>query len=803
MATFLSPGIFIENVTSGVQTTTAVSTSTMAIVGWTVQGPINDATLITSMNAFATTFGPYTSQSLVQLETAAFFQNGGSRCYVVRVVPSDALAATGSISSSVNNAQIGGTMTGTSPTTISTTLVYIPVAPSSATITWTKVGSSITTEAQTPSPAPNGTLLGPFVMTVSHPPITADAITVHWTESSVAKSATITGTSTIGGSNAANLSSASLNRTTGQLTITFAAGHPPDASSITIDYTEVGATATVTDNGSGAFTAAGTTGTINYTTGALSITFTGATIVPYNGSTVHISYTGDIWGLAAADPGAWGSDLQVTLSGDPNYFVYGTTSTPNVGTYSKFDVVISQLDSSGVYEVVETYNDLVFNDATDPAYFPDVINHGSNVLTVTDTGFLNVPASFIGTIVTNEIVGAGTGSLTTFTHTCSDVPIVKTSPVISYTVSSVTHTATADVNGVITGTDINTSLTNSINYTTGALTLNFTTAPDNSTNVTINYVQMPATTSVNYNLSGGSDGTIANITETTISNFDALAAGNLGMYALNRVDEMMQLIIPDFAGNTSVMGDQIAYAADRGDIFCIFATPSGLSSQSAADFNQITFNQKSQYAAMYWPWVLMQDPTSSIRTLTVPPLGQIAGIYARTDNNKNVSKAPAGVTDGALLGILGLEVNTTQGDRDTVYPARVNPLINSPGTGMAVWGARTLSPLTDDTIYIQAVRLFMFVEKSIYNSTQNYIFETISGSLYNQIKTQLNSFLLNLYNQGYFAGSSPSQAFQVVCDTSNNPPAVANQGQVIVDVSIAPTTPNEFLIIRFSQIVGS
>ncbi len=201
---------------------------------------------------------------------------------------------------------------------------------------------------------------------------------------------------------------------------------------------------------------------------------------------------------------------------------------------------------------------------------------------------------------------------------------------------------------------------------------------------------------------------------------------------------------------------------------------------------------------MYWPWVVVQDPTSSIRQLTIPALGHLAGIYARTDNSKNVSKAPAGTIDGALRGVVALEHNPDQGDRDTVYPVRINPLINTPATGLAVWGARSMSPLNDATKYIQAVRLFEFVEKSILNSTQNYIFESISGNLYTSLKTQIGSFLLNLFNNGYFSGSNPNQAFSVVCDTSNNPPDVVALGQVIVDVGIAPTVPGEFLRIRFS-----
>jgi hypothetical protein len=79
------------------------------------------------------------------------------------------------------------------------------------------------------------------------------------------------------------------------------------------------------------------------------------------------------------------------------------------------------------------------------------------------------------------------------------------------------------------------------------------------------------------------------------------------------------------------------------------------------------------------------------------------------------------------------------------------------------------------------------------------VFESITGSLYTQIKTTVDGFLLNLYNTGHFAGSSPQQSFFVICDDSNNPPEVANAGQVVVDIGIAPNRPGEFIRFRFSQ----
>jgi phage tail sheath protein FI len=261
----------------------------------------------------------------------------------------------------------------------------------------------------------------------------------------------------------------------------------------------------------------------------------------------------------------------------------------------------------------------------------------------------------------------------------------------------------------------------------------------------------------------------------------------------------MQLVIPDFMGDVPIMGDMIDYAENRQDIFALLATPQGYEAQEAKDFKLITFGRKSKYAAMYWPWVKVADPTGGPGTITMPPVAHVAGVIARTDNTRNVGKAPGGTVDGSLRFLIGLEKKPDKGERDTVYPARINPLIDTPQTGIAVWGVRTMSPTNDIFRYINAVRLFQFVEKSTFNSTQFAVFENINTSLFNQLKTTMDSFLNGLFNSGHFAGDNPSQSYFVVVDGTNNTPETINQGKVIVDVGIAPNRPAEFVVFRFAQ----
>jgi phage tail sheath protein FI len=142
---------------------------------------------------------------------------------------------------------------------------------------------------------------------------------------------------------------------------------------------------------------------------------------------------------------------------------------------------------------------------------------------------------------------------------------------------------------------------------------------------------------------------------------------------------------------------------------------------------------------------------------------------------------------------------STLGERDFVYPNKVNPLISSAQTGLAVWGVRTIA-IESEWRYINARRLFMYVEKSVFNSTHWVVFENNGPALWAKIKSQLNGFLTNLFNEGYFAGNSPSQAFYVTCDETNNPQSSIDAGQVIIDVGLAPNKPAEFVRFRFQQV---
>jgi hypothetical protein len=205
----------------------------------------------------------------------------------------------------------------------------------------------------------------------------------------------------------------------------------------------------------------------------------------------------------------------------------------------------------------------------------------------------------------------------------------------------------------------------------------------------------------------------------------------------------------------------------------------------------------SKYAAMYYPWIAVADPTPGARstTITIPPSGHMAGIWARNDNERGVHKAPA---NEVIRGVISLPINLTAAEQSVLNPNGVNCLRVFAGRGIRVWGARTLSS-DPSWRYLNVRRLFNFVEKSIENGTQWAVFEPNDAMLWAKMRRDIGAFLRVVWRSGALFGATPEQAFFVKCDAENNPQETRDLGQLIVDIGIAPVKPAEFVIFRISQ----
>jgi hypothetical protein len=222
---------------------------------------------------------------------------------------------------------------------------------------------------------------------------------------------------------------------------------------------------------------------------------------------------------------------------------------------------------------------------------------------------------------------------------------------------------------------------------------------------------------------------------------------------------------------------------------------------------------QSSNGALYFPYLLSSNPVTGLPTdvtgknlFTLPPSGYVAGIFAATDTSRGVWKAPAGLattlldTTGVVAG--GLMTDSRQGVLNNIG---VNCLRSFPGAGTVVFGARTLvsaNPAFQQWKYVPVRRMALFLEQTLKINLTWVIFEPNDDPLWVAIRTTIESFMLSLFNQGAFAGTTPSDSFQVKCDSTTTTPDDQANGIVNIIVAFAPLRPAEFVIVKIAQLAG-
>lgn len=493
------------------------------------------------------------------------------------------------------------------------------------------------------------------------------------------------------------------------------------------------------------------------------------------------------WSQEAAWEGVWYNQVKQCITGNEDY-------RDAYGGWTRFDVENQEESSLGAgdWATKESYEAVLFDDDTSDQFAPTVINDQTDYCKITEGATFTTPRLLKAYSRTNECIGEGDAALTSFSGTLL-FPIVSED---TLTIVAGAITATDDGEGILSGVGITSG---TINYTTGAWTLVYDVAPALSVLINAAYGTAPAETEVCCQLAAGADGT-GPITRSLISD-PALAATKAGIYAFNQIEEILNMSLSDFAGDVAVSGDLIAYSENRKDVFTILATAVGVTPTGAKKWLRNTAQYNTSYAALYYPWVTIADPlTDDNRPLNVPPDGFIAGVFSRTDANRNVGKAPAGINEGKLNGCIGLERVLEKTERDILYPARINPLMASAQTGRAVWGARTLS-LDAEWKYIQTRRLFMYSEKSIENASWWVVFENNGPATWARMLAQGNSLFMSMFRDGYLKGDTPADAFKIVIDETNNTEDVIDSGFIIADYYLAGNKPGEFIRLRHQQLV--
>lgn len=207
----------------------------------------------------------------------------------------------------------------------------------------------------------------------------------------------------------------------------------------------------------------------------------------------------------------------------------------------------------------------------------------------------------------------------------------------------------------------------------------------------------------------------------------------------------------------------------------------------------------TMYGALYYPWIKIADPFNAGRQIAIPPSGHLAGLYARSDSQRGVHKAPA---NEPISGALDLTINVTKAEQELLNPNGVNCIRQFPGRGIRVWGARTLALTDPSWRYINVRRLFSYVEASVERSTQWVVFEPNDYMLWSKVRRDVTAFLRTVWLSGALFGLTPEQSFYVKCDEETNPLELRDLGQMVCEIGMAPVKPAEFVIFRFSQWAG-
>ncbi|RKS70944.1 hypothetical protein BZB76_5424 [Actinomadura pelletieri DSM 43383] len=286
------------------------------------------------------------------------------------------------------------------------------------------------------------------------------------------------------------------------------------------------------------------------------------------------------------------------------------------------------------------------------------------------------------------------------------------------------------------------------------------------------------------------------------------AADRTGFGGLEALDAVTMVAAPDLMsafqrgaidleGVKAVQLGMIAHCELMGDRVAIIDPPPGLNARQIHEWRQETAGYDSRYAALYYPWIKVFDPSSG-KTGLIPPSGHLAGIWARSDVERGVHKAPA---NEVVRGAVDLGLQVTKGEQDLLNPIGVNCIRSFPGRGVRVWGARTLS--SDPAWrYLNVRRYFNYLEESILLGTQWVVFEPNDHALWARIRRNIAAFLVTEWRDGALFGASEEQAFYVKCDEETNPPESVDLGRVVCEIGVAPVKPAEFVVFRLAQISG-
>ena len=276
-----------------------------------------------------------------------------------------------------------------------------------------------------------------------------------------------------------------------------------------------------------------------------------------------------------------------------------------------------------------------------------------------------------------------------------------------------------------------------------------------------------------------------------------------GLAGLLAIREISLMAIPDEVVMPQLSIELVQTCEQMKDRFAILSDPA---TNGNSNYTQLRPVRDSAYGAFYHPWVRVLAPHTALGSVLVPPAGHVAGVFARTDVERGVHKAPANeVLRGIVLRDLGggrkpLSRTLNKQEQDVLNPKGVNLIrdFRADRRDIRVYGARTMS--TDAMWkYINVRRLFIFIEQSIDRGTQWAVFEPNSEVTWTAVRASITGFLNTVWRNGALMGTTQDEAFFVKCDRTTMTQDDFDNGRLICLIGIAPVKPAEFVIFRFSQ----
>ncbi|MGD6934415.1 MAG: phage tail sheath family protein [Candidatus Bathyarchaeia archaeon] len=256
---------------------------------------------------------------------------------------------------------------------------------------------------------------------------------------------------------------------------------------------------------------------------------------------------------------------------------------------------------------------------------------------------------------------------------------------------------------------------------------------------------------------------------------------------IEKIDSISLIYVPNaqaVSGLTDLLIDHCEKLKNR---FVIIDSIQGQSPSNVSKPKRV-----SSFAALYYPWIQVRQ---GAKLCFVPPGGHIAGVYARTDTEHGVHKAPA---NQPVNGAVGLEFMVSDAQQGNLNLQSINCIRKFVGKGILVWGARTLSS-DPEFKYVNVRRLLIYLEQSISKGTKWVVFESNNQTTWAKIKSTVDSFLSASWQAGMLTGTKPQDAYFVRCDRSTITQNDIDNGKIIVQVGVAPVKPAEFMIFSTSQ----